>query len=168
VNTVQIHRQTSLIALGLTALILQACNHEAPFQNETAVEAEAIKAARMESNQAIARQDTNAIVSFFDEEYVITTGSGVIETGHDAQLGSWREHFDQFPDVVYVRSPTEVTVSEGDSRAIEIGAWVGSRTAEGGSQEKGGRYSAYWRNVDGNWKIRSELFVTLYCEGTDC
>ena len=164
----QIHSQTSLIVLGLTALILQACNGEAPVQNETVAEVEAIKAVRAESNQAIARQDSDAIVSFFDEEYVITTGSGVIETGRDAQVGSWREHFDQFPDVVYVRSPAEVTVSEGDSRAIEIGAWVGTWTAEEGPQEIGGRYTAYWRNVDGIWKIRSELFVTLYCEGTDC
>ncbi len=164
----QTQRLTSLITLGLTALVLQACNSEAPVQSETVAEVETIKAVRAASNQAIVGQDADAIVSFFDEVYVITTGAGVIESGRDAQVDSWREHFDQFPDVVYVRSPTEVTLSEAGSRAIEIGAWVGTRTAEGGPQKKGGRYTAYWRNAEGNWKIRSELFVTLYCEGADC
>lgn len=164
----QTQRLTSLVAFGVATLILQACNSEAPVQSKTVAEAEMIEAARAASNQAIARQDADAIVSFFDAEYVITTGAGVIESGRDAQVGSWREHFDQFPDVVYVRSPTEITLSEAGSRAIEIGAWGGTRTAEEGPQKKGGRYTAYWRNVEGNWKIRSELFVTLYCEGADC
>jgi ketosteroid isomerase-like protein len=130
--------------------------------------AEVIKAARAASNEAIVRQDVEGIVSYFDEEYVIITGSGVIEMGRDSQLGSWREHFDRFPSVVYVRSPTDVTLSEAESRAIENGTWVGTWTSQNGPQKKGGRYTAYWRNVDGNWKIRSELFVTLNCKGADC
>lgn len=132
------------------------------------VEADAIWAARAASNQAIARHDAEAIVSFLDGEYVITTGSGAIIPGRDAQVGSWAEHIDQFPDVVYVRTPVEVTLSEASSRAIENGTWVGTRTSENGPQENGGQYTAYWRKVDGVWKIRSELFVTLYCKGVDC
>lgn len=134
----------------------------------SSVETDAIKAARAASNQAIARQDVDAIVSFLDEEYVITTGSGAIIPGRDVQVGSWTEHFDQFPGVVYMRTAGEVTLSEANSRAIENGAWVGNRTTENGPQENGGRYTAYWRKVDGDWKIRSELFVTLYCKGADC
>jgi ketosteroid isomerase-like protein len=80
----------------------------------------------------------------------------------------WADHIDQYPDVVYVRTPAEVTLSEANSRAIENGAWVGTRTSEKGAQENGGRYTAYWRKADGVWKIRSELFVTLYCKGEDC
>lgn len=60
-------------------------------------EADAIKAARHASNQAIARQDVDAIVSFFDQEYVITTGAGVILPGRDVQAGSWAEHFEELP-----------------------------------------------------------------------
>jgi ketosteroid isomerase-like protein len=141
-----------------------ACETLAP----NGTDADAIKAARAASNRAIAGHDTDAIVSFFDKEYVITTGAGSILSGRDAQAGSWDEHFDQFPDVVYVRSPAEVRLSEANERAIENGAWVGTWTLENGVQEKGGRYTAYWRKVDSVWKIRSELFVTLYCEGMDC
>jgi len=139
---------------------------ETPARNST--DAEAIKAVRAASNQAIANHDTEAIVSFLDQEYVITTGAGSIEPGREAQLAMWAEHINQYPDVVYVRSPTDVTLSETHSRAIENGAWVGTWTAENEPQEKGGRYTAYWRKVDGVWKIRSELFVTLYCGGVDC
>jgi ketosteroid isomerase-like protein len=146
----------------------RACEASASNNAKADADADAIKAARAASNQAIARHDTDAIVSFFDEEYVITTGAGSIEPGRDAQLGMWAEHFDQLPDVVYVRTPTDVTLSEANSRAIENGAWVGTWTSENSPQEKGGRYTAYWRKVDGVWKIRSELFVTLYCEGVDC
>jgi ketosteroid isomerase-like protein len=141
-----------------------ACETLAP----NGTDADAIKAARAASNRAIAGHDTDAIVSFFDKEYVITTGAGSILSGRDAQAGSWDEHFDQFPDVVYVRSPADVRLSEANKRAIENGAWVGTWTLENGVQEKGGRYTAYWRKVDSVWKIRSELFVTLYCEGMDC
>lgn len=145
-------------------LEFSACEDSAP----SSTDADAIKTARAASNQAIARHDTDAIVSFFDEEYVITTGAGSIEPGRDAQLGMWADHIDQYPDVVYVRTPTDVVLSETNSPAIENGAWVGTWTSENGAQEKGGRYTAYWRKADGVWKIRSELFVTLYCEGEDC
>ncbi len=92
---------------GVEAVIrldFRACEDPAPSN----AEADAIRTVRAASNQAIARHDTDAIVSFFDEEYVITTGAGNILPGRNAQAGSWDEHFDEFPDVVYVRSPTDV------------------------------------------------------------
>ena len=30
------------------------------------------------------------------------------------------------------------------------------------------RYAAFWRKVDASWKIRSELFLTVGCEGVGC
>ena len=123
---------------------------------------DAIRTARAESNRAIARHDVEGIVSFLDVEYVITTGSGVIEGGRDGADESWAQHFVEFPDVVYVRTPSEVTLSSSNPLAVEHGNWVGTRTTPNGVQEKGGQYTASWRKVDGAWKIRSELFVTLY------
>ena len=52
--------------------------------------------------------------------------------------------------------------------AIEHGTWVGSRTSENGKLENGGQYTAAWRKTDGVWRIYSELFVGLYCNGVDC
>ena len=80
----------------------------------------------------------------------------------------WSEVFASAPDVIYVRTPQSVEVSSSGTRGAEIGSWVGSWTTPEGRQELGGRYAAHWRRIDGVWRIRSELFVTLVCEGPAC
>jgi hypothetical protein len=69
---------------------------------------------------------------------------------------------------VYIRTPLEITLSEAYPLAIEHGTWVGSRTDENGKLENGGQYTAAWRKTDGVWRIYSELYVGLYCNGADC
>lgn len=51
---------------------------------------------------------------------------------------------------------------------FESGTWVGEWTTPAGPLRTGGRYSASWSKASGSWKIRSELFVTLFCEGAGC
>ena len=131
-------------------------------------DADAIRCVRAESNQAIARHDVEAIVSSLYQEYVITVSTGDILPGREPQAESWSQHFDEFPDVVYVRTPSNVTVSQAYPLAIENGTWVGTMTTQNGALEKGGQYTASWRKADGVWKIYSELFVGLYCHGKDC
>ncbi len=126
------------------------------------VDTKTIRLARESSNQAIVQHDVDGIVSFLDQEYVITISSGVIENGRDTAAKSWAHHFADFPDVVYVRTPAEVTISSSNPLAIENGTWVGTMTTPNGALEKGGQYTAAWRKVDGAWKIYSELFVLLY------
>ncbi len=132
------------------------------------VDTDAIRSVRAGSNQAIARHDVEAIVSSLDQEYVITMSTGDILPGREPQAESWSQHFAQFPDVVYVRTPSNVTISEAYPLAIENGTWLGTMTTQNGALEKGGQYTASWRKADGAWKIYSELFVGLYCHGEDC
>lgn len=134
------------------------CRSQGPVNEDT----EAIRFTRESSNQAIARHDSEGVVSFLDSEYVITTGAGVIQQGREGENTSWAKHFAEFPDVVYVRTPAEVTLSSSDPLAVEHGTWVGTRSTPDGIEHKGGQYTASWKKVDGVWKIRSELFVTLY------
>jgi ketosteroid isomerase-like protein len=131
-------------------------------------DADSIRSLRAESNQAIAAHDVDAIISLLDDEYVITASSGDTIQGRAKNAESWTGHFADFPDVVYVRTPAEVNISEAFPVAIETGTWVGSMMTEHGKLEKGGQYTAGWRKVAGVWKIRSELFVALYCHGVDC
>ena len=128
----------------------------------------AIQTARMKSNEAIARHDVNALQSYLDEDFVITISTGAIERSRDEHGRSFAAHFDEYPDVIYVRTPSEITLSEAYPLAIEHGTWVGSRTTENGKLENGGQYTAAWRKTDGVWRIYSELFVGLYCNGADC
>ncbi len=129
---------------------------------------EAIQTIRMKSNDAIARHDVDALQSFLDEDFVISISTGAIQRSRDEHGRSFALHFDQYPDVVYIRTPSEITLSKAYPLAIEHGTWVGSRTSENGKLENGGQYTAAWRKTDGAWRIYSELFVALYCNGADC
>lgn len=129
---------------------------------------DAIRASRMMSNEAIARHDVDVIQSFLDEVYVITISTGAIERSRDEHGRSFASHFEEFPDVVYVRTPSEITISKAYPLAMERGTWVGSRMMENGKFESGGQYTAAWRKTDGLWRIYSELFVALYCRGAAC
>jgi len=127
-----------------------------------------IHAARDVYNEAIARHDVAAIVSFLDDEYQITTSLGQLLQGPDAEAASWRDLFASRPDVLYVRSPESIEISNDYPLAAETGTWSGTWSTGDGPVRTGGRYSAMWRRVDDEWKVRSELFVALFCDGAGC
>ena len=130
---------------------------------------EAIRAIRAESNEAIKNHDAAAIVASFADSYQITTGSG--QLFHDTpeiEQELWAELLAENPDVIYVRTPDQVEISSYLPRAAESGTWVGNRTSDKGPIELRGTYSASWIKVDGDWKIQSEMFVTLSCSGEGC
>ena len=129
---------------------------------------ESIQASRIAFNEAIARHDIESMKSFLAEDYVISISSGAIERSRDEHIKGFAEHFEQYPDVVYVRTPAEIQVSEAYPLAIERGTWVGTMTTDNGAIEKGGEYTAAWKRSDKGWAIYSELYVGLYCKGEDC
>jgi hypothetical protein len=130
--------------------------------------ADKIRSLRTQSNAAIARHDVKGIVALLDVEYQITTGSGALSQDRSAESEAWAKEFARAADLVYVRTPASIDVSSSGGRAAETGTWTGSWSTPGGLRKVGGRYAAYWRLVDGNWRIRSELFVTLSCAGPGC
>lgn len=123
---------------------------------------------RAQSNEAIAQHDAEAVGSFLDSDYVITISTGTIERSRDEHIRSFAKHFEQYPDVLYVRTPAQITLSDAYPLALEEGIWVGTRTTPNGKLTSGGQYSAAWRKSEQGWKIYSELFVALYCHGVDC
>jgi len=127
-----------------------------------------IRARRAAFNDAIAAHDAQRALAFLDSEYQITTGAGEMSQGRFSEVGTWDAIFARADDIVYVRTPDRVDVASPPVRAYESGAWRGSWTASEGPQTLGGRYTAHWRLVDGEWVIRSEIFVTLWCDGPDC
>ncbi len=151
--------RTIILTLLMTVSGSALCAQDSP---------ETIRAIRMQSNEAIARHDIESMQSFLDDDYVITISTGAIERSRDEHLESFTLHFAQYPDVVYVRTPSEIVISDAYPLAIERGSWVGSRTTANGKLENGGQYTAAWRKTDGAWRIHSELFVALYCHGADC
>lgn len=131
-------------------------------------DAEHIREARAESNEAIARHDVEGIVSFFDKEYQITTSLGQLSQDVTGEADDWRALIASRENLLYVRTPESIEVSKDYPLAAEMGTWVGTWSTSQGPVRTGGRYTAMWRKIDDAWKIRSELFVALYCDGTSC
>lgn len=128
-----------------------------------------IRELRAESNAYISRHDALGVASLLDSEYQITTGNGqLFQVSPEEEAGTWKQIFETSEDIVYIRTPTTIEVSMHLPRAAEFGSWVGTWTTPAGPKEVGGRYAAHWRKVDGQWKIRAELFVTMYCNGAEC
>ena len=139
-----------------------------PAGSQAQADEAAIRAARAASNEAIARQDAEAIVAFLDSEYQITTSVGRMSQGTAEEVSAWNDLFAERPDVVYVRTPEEVEISRDYPLASESGSWIGTWTGADGPVRTGGDYHAMWRYTPGGWKIRAELFVALFCEGDGC
>ncbi|MDH3733165.1 MAG: DUF4440 domain-containing protein [Gemmatimonadota bacterium] len=128
----------------------------------------AVLAAREASNAAIRAHDLDAITSFWTDDILMTAGSGTGEIGIEFWTRAIDEQIRSYPDVVYVRTPEAVEISAVAPLASERGRWIGTWTAEAGPVESGGTYQAMWRKEGGEWRIRSQLFVTLTCEGSGC
>ncbi len=77
----------------------------------------------------------------------------------------WRS----FAFVSYERIPDKVTMAGSGRRIGESGHWVGTWRKADGIMRKTGDYLAVWTVSKGQWRLRSEAFVTLACSGSiDC
>lgn len=151
------------VAVAVTVLLIASI---AFAQSDS--DAEKIRSVRAEYNDAIARHDVPALISFFDDEYQITTSLGQLSQDIEGEEVDWRELFESRENLLYVRSPESIEISKNYPLAAEIGTWIGTWSTNQGAVRTGGRYTAMWREVDGVWKVRSELFVALYCDGVSC
>lgn len=129
---------------------------------------ERIRTLRDQSNAAIALHDVAGVVSSLDAEYQITIGSGALYNDRAAEPDAWAAEFARAEDLVYVRTPESIELDSSGARAAEVGVWSGSWTTPQGSETSGGRYAAHWVLIEGDWKLRAELFVTLRCNGAGC
>ena len=139
-----------------------------PVVAQTNDDVSSIREARARSNEAIAAHDVVGILAELDSAFQATAGSGRFLQGRTAMGDAFSAQFADYPDAVYVRSPESVEIADSGSRGFETGTWVGTWTTPGGPLRTGGHYSAHWSKTAGSWKLRSELFVTLFCEGDGC
>lgn len=141
----------------LAVIIFQAL----PAQTNTQKDISAIRAARKASNEAIAQHDLEAIGKYWLKEFVVTAGNGGAMMGKDSVLAGFQKQFNTIPDISYVRTPENIVISDADTLAFETGKWVALKTQQKKPEWLGGNYSAMWWKRNGEWKLRSELFVTL-------
>ena len=126
-------------------------------QNKNEKNVALIKAAREASNQAIAKHEIDGISKFWVKDFVQIRGNSTYLTGKDTIIASWRKLFKDNPNVVYIRTASQIIISTNDTLAWENGTWKAFN-----SYSNGGNYSAMWRKDNDSWKILAELFVSLF------
>ncbi len=115
-----------------------------------------IKSARAASNAALAKHDIDKMSEFWLNDLVLVRGNASQLSGKDTIIGAWKKLFTDNPKVNYIRTPTQVIISQNDTLAWETGTWKAFN-----SYSHGGNYSAMWKKSNKSWKILAELFVSL-------
>lgn len=121
-----------------------------------------IKAARTASNTALKVNDWEGIFDVLINDVQITTGAGTLLCGKQA-LRTYIENATNNQPMYWVRSTNELIANEVNGLAWESGIWNGYHTDD--QQESNsivhGKYAAMWTLKSGEWKIKSQLFVSL-------
>jgi ketosteroid isomerase-like protein len=121
----------------------------------------AIRAAREQSNRAIAQKDIDAFARTLASDFVMVRGSGAFVASRQAYIDQFRQDFTSGSAITYRRTPDKIELSSAAPLAAEHGRWVGLN--EDGTVAYRGTYLAMWRRTEAGWEIRSELFVVLSC-----
>lgn len=142
-------------------LILAICVQNLNAQTNKEKDIELIKAARKASNEALQKHDLDGVGKQMIEDMVIVLGNGNVYLGKDSTISLLKQRFTAMPDLVFVRTPFVIRISNNDTLAWEKGTWKGFRTDRKARSSSGGNYAAMWCKRDGVWRTRSELFVAL-------
>ena len=126
----------------------------------------AIRAARSAQNRAIAADDLDRVASFWTDDVTVRRALGAPLDGKQAARQALVAP--RGTRLVYQRLTKDVEVSAHWPLAFETGVWEGHQGTATGPTVIGGRYSAQWVKRNGQWLIRSEVFVALTCQGVGC
>ena len=128
----------------------------------------AVLALRAANNRAIAAHDLSAFTPMFAEDAVFVWSDGSSGIGKAGLVQRFTRDFADPAFVTYVRTPTQVAVSEQGARAVEHGTWTAIKRGAQGETRYGGDYAAHWARTANGWQVRGELYVKLRCAGPLC
>jgi ketosteroid isomerase-like protein len=165
----------SIAALGACLLSLSAPApvHAQAGAVDVKAEEAAVRAARITQTQALAKDDLDTVVKYWTPDITIRRALGQPVDSAAAA----RKLLEPAPGsnpaananrIVYQRVPVSVDVSPNWPLAYEEGRWSGHIGSVDNKSVIGGRYSAQWVKRDGQWLIRSEVFVALSCADAGC
>ncbi len=129
---------------------------------------DAIRRARAAANDGLRHHRVEEVVAPLEEEAVFTISNGIVARGKDRQRRIYTQVFEQTLDVQYERLTSTVEVAEDGVFAAEQGTWTGKWQTDAGPVAQRGTYFAMWRRGANGWRIRSEIYVKLGCDGEGC
>lgn len=133
-------------------------------QADAASDVSVIRALRADNNRAIAAHNLVRFTAMFDDDAVFVWSGGGSAIGKAALARDFAEDFAEPGFITYIRSPQRLAVSANRLRAVEHGTWTALRR----QTRYGGDYTAHWAKTSGEWRVRGELYVKLYCSGPLC
>ena len=133
---------------------------------EVSSDEQAIRRLRAGFNQAIAAHDAGILSKFWREDLHVTTGVGRQLDGREEVQAAFEVIFADATFITYTRTPDKIELSASGVRAAEAGHWIGQWKKPDGLMEWRGTYLAMWRKENGQWRIQSELYVSLKCAGS--
>lgn len=131
-------------------------------------DAQAIREARKIQTQALADEDVELVASFWTEDLTIRRALGHIVANKAEAVAIIQPTGDPATRVIFQRKSTKVKVSGNWPLAYEEGVWAGHLGGVDGPVIASGNYGAQWVKRDGEWYIRSEVFVALDCKDSGC
>ena len=160
-------------ALILTALVPLWCISLAdqpapvgPVQGTINSDEAAIRAARTDYNNALASRDTDVISRYWLPDSHSVWANGELTVGHDNIVARYAKTFKDGVFLSGLRTPQHIEVANGGSQdAAEVGTWKWKMHYSGHDLTWSGRYLAMWHKVDGQWGLRSDLYVVTRCTG---
>lgn len=161
--------QTTTRGFTLACLLLLTSAAWAQATSPAADEAR-IRESRLLQTQALARNDLDTVVKYWDPAITIRRALGHPVDGAQAA----RKLLEPSPNqnaataIVYQRQTSAVTVSPQWPLAYEEGRWSGHVGTADSKPILSGRYAAQWVKRDGVWLIRSEIFVAIDCADAGC
>ena len=130
----------------------------------------AIKDARRLQTQALAKNDLDTVVKYWDPAITIRRALGHPVDGAAAARKLLEPTSSPNPAtaIVYQREATSVSVSPNWPLAFEEGRWSGHVGTADSKPILAGKYAAQWVKRNGTWLIRSEVFVAIDCADAGC
>jgi ketosteroid isomerase-like protein len=126
-----------------------------------------IRSVRFLSNSAIKNRDLDALKNAWLPDLHVTTSTGLVASSADEMAQLFTKSFADPNFITYTRFPVGINLSPGETFAAESGTWVGSWRNGDREMSVEGIYLAQWHKVEVGWRIRSELYVALSCEGSE-
>lgn len=162
--------RTSLrLQIGTACLALLAGSAFAQSSTTASDEAK-IKESRRLQTQALAKNDLDTVVKYWDPAITIRRALGHPVDGAQAarKLLEPPPNQNAATTIVYQREATSVSVSSNWPLAYEEGRWSGHVGSADAKPILAGKYAAQWVKRDGVWLIRSEVFVAIDCADAGC
>lgn len=124
-------------------------------------DAQLIEVARNIQSRAMADGNMDLVEQFWTADVTMRRALGQAITGKAEYRKMLEPDANSTSTITYQRKTTFVEVSTHWPLAYEDGRWSGYVGGVNGERVISGRYGAQWVKRDGQWLIRSEVFVAL-------